>query len=67
MLLQYRLCKGNGQVLKVKDVKDMHSVNPLASLARFVSMANVSVKTKQEYGWVVENIKHLMTCPKRNS
>ena len=41
----------------------MLSVNPLASLTRFVSMAKVSVKTKLEYGWVVENFKDLITCP----
>ena len=44
----------------------MQTVNPLAPLTRRVSMGNVSMKTKLEYGWVVENIKHLMTGPKGN-
>ena len=41
----------------------MLSVNALASLTSFVSMAKVSVNTKLEYGWVVKKFKHLMTCP----
>ena len=56
-------------ILEVKDVKfhgQMQTVNPLAPLTRRVSMGNVSMKTKLEYGWVVENIKHLMTGPKGN-
>lgn len=46
-------------ILEVKDVKfhgQMQTVNPLAPLTRRVSMGNVSMKTKLEYGWVVENI-----------
>ena len=56
-------------ILEVKDVKfhgQMLTVNPLAPFTRRVSMGNVSMKTKLEYGWVVENIKHLMTGPKGN-
>ena len=57
-------------ILEVKDMKaheHILSVNQSAPLTRLDSMGNVSMKTKLEYGWVVENIKHLMTGPKGNS
>ena len=66
------ICKGNGQVLEVKDCKcSMDTCSQLnyplilASLTKFVSMA--MFPWKLEDGWVVENIKHFMTCLKGNS
>ena len=70
VLLQYRLNVKEMAILEVKDMKaheHILSVNQSAPLTRLDSMGNVSMKTKLEYGWVVENIKHLMTGPKGNS
>ena len=63
LLLQHRLCKENGHFRRERcksSPADTCTQLIHTFVFRFVSMENVSMKTKVEYGWVVENIKHLL-------